>query len=423
MGRSLRIALINSFDTRGGAARSMWRLHQGLRGLGVESTVLCLHKQSSDNHCQQIQVERTDHAIRMRRKWAYAEQQLSQNLVTQRTIFTLPVPGYDLTRHHVVQDAEIIHLHWVAGMVSPETIAALQRLGKPVVWTLHDQRPMTGGCHYSGGCTRYEEQCSECPLLQTDWNHIPNYNLASFVNTVDTRKIIVVSPSRWLADCAGHSRAFSQSQIHVIPYGVDTDLFRPINRSLAHQWLGIEPASVNILFGAQDVMDPRKGISTLIASLHACEEDPVSSPWFQSGRVRCLLFGSGVSQLGRPPWLHNVGNVNSDEKLSMLYSAADVFICPTVEDNFPNTILESMSCGTPVIASRVGGVPDLVSDEVNGWLVEPGDAVDMTSKIKNALAHPSRLKVFSTAARRKAETHYSLERQAFHYVKLYQTLL
>jgi hypothetical protein len=181
----------------------MWRLHQGLRAIGVESMVLCLRKNSRDEFAEAVAVDSSVETARTRQEWGAIQQRVNANLAKQHcTFFSLPVPGYDLSSHPAVEAADVIHLHWVAGMLSPESVAALQALGKPMVWTLHDMRAFTGGCHFSDGCRRFENDCAECPQLKPDFNHLAEFNLGNLLKTVDATGITVVTPSRWLGDCA-----------------------------------------------------------------------------------------------------------------------------------------------------------------------------------------------------------------------------
>src|SRR5262249_19568734 len=146
------------------------------------------------------------------------------------TFFSLPTPAYDLSRHPLVAEADVIHLHWVATLLSPAGIAQLQRLGKPLVWTLHDQRAFTGGCHFSAACDHYQHECTPCPQLQRDPARLTAAILADSLATVEPG-ITVVCPSRWLADCAQKSALFRKFRIEVIPYGLDVARFRPSSRS------------------------------------------------------------------------------------------------------------------------------------------------------------------------------------------------
>lgn len=417
----MRIAILNTFDIYGGAARSMWRLHKGLRAIGLESTVLCLRKNSTDPHTEVLPLENRPDSQRALQEWGKWQQMVNANLAKQHcTFFSLPVPGYDVAQHPVVQGADILHLHWVSGMLSPESVAALQALGKPIVWTLHDQRPFTGGCHFSDGCRRFQTDCAECPQLKPDFNHLAEFNLNNRAAAVDASAITVVTPSRWLGECARSSRFFGKSRVEVIPYGLETDIFRKIDKAAALETLGLKSGPMSFLFGADNILEPRKGVQTLVQAIQICAKNSKFAAAIQLGKVRFLSFGLNGEALRNLPGFKNLGRISGDEKMAAVYSAADVFLCPTLEDNLPNTILESMACGTPAIASKVGGVPDMITEGKDGWMFAAGDAKALAKRILEALQQPGNLAAMGAAARKTIEANFGLELQAKRYLELYE---
>ena len=421
--RPLRVALINTFDIQGGAARAMWRLHQGLRSAGIASTVLCLQKTSNDPHCVQIDRDLSQDSLGRLQTWSEQERFVRSNLLPPYPYFTLPVPGYDIAEHHIVQEADIINLHWVAGFISPDSIESLQRLNKPIVWTLHDQRPFTGGCHYSNGCTRYESDCRECPILTQPCNHIHGSILAHSLDKYNPSTITVVTPSAWLTSCVKRSKAFLHSRVETIPYGLDTEIFRPTPKLIAHHKLGLAPGPLNLLIGSEDLNDVRKGVQTMLRALLLLIRDPDSMETFRNGKIRLLTFGKNNEMFNKFAWVTNLGVINNEEKLSFAYSAADVFICPTNEDNLPNTVLEAMSCQTPAIGTRVGGIPDMIIDQDNGWLIDPGDSIGLANLIKRHLGSPNLLAVKGERARATVVEKFNSVLQAERYETLYEHLL
>jgi len=134
--------------------------------------------------------------------------------------------------------------------------------GKPVLWTLHDQWGFTGGCHYSAGCEKYQSDCRDCPQLQDDRFQIPYFVLKNKLSHFPGR-LTVVTPSQWLASCARKSKVFEKCRIEVIPYSLETDVFRPNSRQDAKNALGINPDAVTLLFGAWELEEKRKGLDLL----------------------------------------------------------------------------------------------------------------------------------------------------------------
>jgi len=319
--------------------------------------------------------------------------------------------------------ADIINLHWVAGYQSPITLHKLFATGKPVIWTLHDQWAFTGGCHYTAGCEKFQDDCVACPQLTDD-----EYDVAAAVlkdRRVHLRdvKLVVVTPSRWLASCARDSQLFQHLRVEVIPYSVETDLFFPMLKSEAKSRLGVEPQTLTLLFGAQDCREKRKGFHVLLAALRLCLSDLHFQRLVADARIRVLCLGhppDGSMATGIP--ITPLGYLDSDQDVRLAYSAADVFILPSLEDNLPNTVLESMSCGTPVIASRVGGIPDVITDGMTGHLVPSGDARRLSEAILSALSDPDRLTWMGAQCRRAIEEDFTLEVQADRYTGLYEEM-
>lgn len=424
--KALNIALLSTYDVQGGAARAAWRLHSGLRQSGNDSQMLVLHKVSQDENTQVAVIDSSLSAVSARESWAGDANRLidSQRTPLSETYFSLPIPGYDWSRHSEVRGSDIIHLHWVTGMLSPAAIGALQSLGKPVVWTLHDQRAFTGGCHYTAGCVGYQVDCASCPQLNPTVFDLPRRVLGEAIEQVDAKQITVVCPSRWLAECARQSVMFRRSRIEVIPYGIETEVYVPLDRKIARRTLGLPVDGFCFLFGSVSISERRKGVHVLLEAVRICRLDPAFEIALLDGRIRFLSYGwhfDGENLEGLP--VQSLGYVSEPEKMAAIYAAADVYICPTLEDNLPNTILESLSCGTPVIASDVGGVPDLVRHAVNGLLVPPSDPDALSAAMLQVVQSPDVLAAWSKAAREGVEVAHGLKQQAESYIKLYQDLL
>ena len=230
----MKIVHVSTFDTQGGAARAAYRLHLGLQRLGQESLIIARYKMSTDDSVVSIADEGT---VEVRRKDFLLEQVIQPYFVDKRrssfgnTIFSLPYPGYDLSTLPQIQAADIINLHWIAYYQSPITLHNLLATGKPVIWTLHDQWPFTGGCHYTAGCQKFRQDCVSCPQLINDTYDFPAAVLRDRQTHSREANLTIVSPSRWLAACAKQSRLFERLRVEVIPYSLDTDLFHPLPKS------------------------------------------------------------------------------------------------------------------------------------------------------------------------------------------------
>ncbi|MDB6119630.1 MAG: putative glycosyl transferase, group 1, partial [Verrucomicrobiaceae bacterium] len=253
----MKILIISTCDIGGGAAIAAYRLHRGLLAAGVHSRMLVKDKLSDD-----------DTVVRFEAEAGGNDWLLSLNLhVTTKaraggnnTTFSLPWPGESIAAHPLVQEAEVINLHWVSQFMGPESVRGLLSLGKPVVWTLHDQRPFTGGCHYTAGCEGFLTNCQTCPQLQPDYQAIPEQALSLSDEALkDLPPLTVVTPSRWLGNEAKRSRLFSRYPIKVIPNGIDLEVFKPGNREAARTELGLPVDALILMFGAFTLGERRKG--------------------------------------------------------------------------------------------------------------------------------------------------------------------
>jgi glycosyltransferase involved in cell wall biosynthesis len=314
--------------------------------------------------------------------------------------------------------SEVIHLHWIAGFLDYQDFFSHVPAGRPIVWTLHDMNPFTGGCHYDGGCGRFADACGACPQLsstnlkdlsQSIWQR--KRRAYGFVSPENPH---VVAPSRWLASEARKSALFRHRSVTVIPYGLDTEVFRPRDRRAARDVLGLPQDESIALFVADALFEERKGLHFLQAAVDSLADT--------SGLCLAVL-GQGRLQLFSRARLIRCNYTNSDRVLSMIYSAADIFVLPALQDNSPNTALEALACGLPVVAFDTGGIPEIVREGCTGVLVERGNAPALGSAIERLLQDGEVRQRMSANCRRVAVQEYALEVQARRYVELYDTLL
>lgn len=416
----MRIVHLSATDISGGAARSTYRLHRGLREVGEASSMLVRRKLSQDPA-----VHVAGSALHPLATYGdllqYTAIDRNRSPVSN-THFSLGWPGLDLSTDPAVQDADVLHLHWVAGFLSAASIAALLALRKKIVWTLHDMRPFTGGCHFSAGCARFETDCTPCPQLASDTFHLPGAMLSDTADVLRDSGIRIVAPSEWLAECARRSRLFSGLQIETIPYGLETDCFSPVPRAEARRRIGVPEDAFILLAGADHGAERRKGFVELAGTLRHCVSDPAFRRLIDAGRALLLTFGrpgEAITQLPLP--VRPLGYIDSDRTLAAIYSAADLFVLPSLEDNLPNTVLESMSCGTPFAGFSIGGTPDLAR-EGTGLLaaaVEPGQ---LGRIICDAAIRPEQLGAMRANCRRRAESDFPLRLQAERYARLYASV-
>jgi glycosyltransferase involved in cell wall biosynthesis len=419
----MKIVHLSKNDVQGGAARSAYRLHKGLQKSGHDSTMFVASKTSDDPSVSAFAkpmdftnlVRRSLRQICMARDFS----KYDSSRPSGYELFSDDRSSYASTLFSQMPTSDIINLHWVPGFVDYQSFLTRFPQSMPVVWTLHDMNLFTGGCHYNLGCDHYLHHCKECPQLGS----IDQEDLASQVwqrkrrvfSRVPSHRLSIVTPSKWLASEAKQSPMLNQFSVSVIPYGIDLGEFAPRCRENVRDLLGIPHDAKVLLFVAEEVRNSRKGFAFLIDALEQC-----------AGRISNLMLlslGQNKPEIElKIPWLH-VGSVNNDRFLSMVYSAADLFVICSIQDNLPNTVLESMACGVPVAGYAVGGIPDMVRNGVNGLTVPSGNVTALADAICDLLSDRTRCMEMGANARRIAVEEYSLELQARRYMELYASIV
>jgi glycosyltransferase involved in cell wall biosynthesis len=329
--------------------------------------------------------------------------------------------GVDITQHKLIKEADIIHMHWVnQGFLSIDTIEKLMQLGKPVVWSMHDMWPFTGGCHYAGTCTNYQFKCGNCNFLKAPSNQdltskILNYKKEQWQG----HNVTYVGSSRWIANMAKSSSLLKNEKVIDLPTPVDTDLFKPIKSSSAlRERLNISSETKVILFLAMSATDPRKGFQYLAGALKNLADE--------SSKYEVLIVGNStpeiISQI--PFKTHAIGLLKSKGDIIEAYNSSDVFVIPSLEDNLPNTVMESLACGTPVVGFKTGGIPEMIDHLENGYIAEFKNDIDLANGVRHILSLSEEEKtIYSTSARNKALENYSMPVVTKKYKELYQSLV
>ena len=408
--------LISTHDIDGGAARAAYRLHKGLQSINVGSQMLVQNKQS-DDYTVIAPESKVSKGIGILKPTLDS---LPLQLYPQRDRSTYSVQWLpDNLAAQVAQiNPDVIHLHWInGGYLKIETIA---RFKKPIIWTLHDMWAFTGGCHYNGDCMNYTNSCGTCPQLHSNKEKdLSRWIWQRKARAWQNLNLTIVTPSHWLAKCAASSSLLKNVRIEVIPNGLDTQQYKPIEKSVARSILSLPEDKQLILFGAMSATsDPNKGFNFLQSALQNLSQ----SGWGE--QVELVVFGS--SQPKNPTELglksHYLGRLNDDISLSLVYAAADIFIAPSVQDNLPNTVMESLACGTPCVAFDIGGMPDMIDHQQNGYLAKPFNTDDLAKGIVWVLEDEERLRKLGSNSREKVEQNFTVEIQANSYMSLYKEL-
>jgi glycosyltransferase involved in cell wall biosynthesis len=406
-----------------GAGRAAQRLHQGLERLNhhnhtcINSQMLVQSKSSDDPTT--VTTKNRFHLATNRLKLNERLDQFPLKLYRHRmqTTFSLQWVPAQLWRDIQAYDPDIINLHWVGHGFLP--IELLKKFNKPLIWTLHDMWAFTGGCHYSQTCDRYQQQCGKCPQL----NSHSEWDLSRWVWQRKAQNwrhlnLTVVTPSVWLKRCAIASSLFKQTPVEVIPNGIDTAVYKPIERQLARSILNLPIDRQLILFGASYANDPRKGFQCLKSALQRLSSQQ------HNQSVEVVIFGGSVPEVSTAIGLkvHSLGKLRDDTTLALAYAAADVFVVPSLQDNLPNTVMEALACGTPCVGFNIGGMPDMIEHQQNGYLAQPYETEDLAQGIAWVLEDQKRGDRLSQRARAKVEQAFTLQHQAAQYFELYQSL-
>lgn len=315
--------------------------------------------------------------------------------------------------------SDIVHLHWIAdGLLS---IKSLAKINKPVVWTLHDSWAFTGGCHVPYECKRYQNFCGKCPVLGSKKNNDLSASILSRKEKVwKGLDITIITPSQWLAECASSSKLFRNKKINVIPNGIDTNRFKPMEKRVVRDFLSLPHDKHIIMTGAIGIdSDINKGFHLL--------KDALRLLYSQIPRETIELSIFGMSKPENPPDLgvttHYLGRLEDEISMALIYSVADVFIIPSIQESFGLTALEALSCGVPVVGFNSCGLKDVIDHKITGYLAKPYDPDDLSRGISWVLNDNDRRLSLSQNARKKVESNFSIKSVTERYLDLYKEII
>jgi glycosyltransferase involved in cell wall biosynthesis len=420
----IKVLHLSTFHLSGGAGLAATRLNRALNAHRVASTLLVGQGKGTEEN-----VESLDEFFWGRQFfWGrFVAERLyflphEQNPAV-RYSFSPAIVGADLADHPLVKQADVIHLHWVNfGLLSVRGIACLLALNKPIVWTLHDMWAFTGGCHYSGACTRFRSSCGQCQFLRNPGdNDLSHRRLQLKLQQWESnRRLSIVACSQWLATEARSSTLFRNRMVSSIPNAIDTVVFAPIDRDTALTELGLDVDKKYLLFAAAKVSSSLKGFDFLLEALRIlCSLRPD-----QAQSLELLVIGGGDRSLieSVPLKAHYLGYISGEANLARVYSAASVYVTPSLEDNLPNTVMEAMACGTPVVGFDTGGIPEMIDHQTNGFVATYKSSASLAEGIDWVLRHDTGGKL-SMNAREKVLSEYDEQVVAAQYNRLYESLL
>lgn len=417
----MRVLQLSMSDLMGGAAIAAHRLNGALCDTGVDSKMFVINRTSPPNDRRIVQMPLFSALPEKVAQFCYRVCRRIQNPVRcadDNTLFSMDWTCYRSLPLRFMPAVDIVNLHWVAGLLDYKAMLPPMASMTPLVWTFHDMNAFTGGCHYSGDCDRFTGSCGRCPKLLSEQEEdrsrrVFERKLAALTAIAEDR-LTVVSPSQWLADESSRSTLFRRFRHAVIPNGIDVSQFQITDRKLARQKLGLDEKDRVVLFVADHVSDRRKGLALLLEALEGVGDLP---------GLRIMTMGQGDTSRMTGERYRHLGRLHDARQIALAYGAADVFVIPSLQDNLPNTILEAMACGTPVIGFDAGGIADAVRRGETGLLAPAGDTACLARHLRLLLEDTALNRRMSVAARQRAEEHYTVKLQAERYHALYASLL
>ncbi len=414
----MRILIVNTSERTGGAAVAASRLMEALCNYGVKAKMLVRDKET-----QSLTVSALPGQRRSQCHFLWERFVIWLHLHFRRQhLFDIDIAnaGTDITRLPEFQEADVIHLHWVnQGMLSLKNIRKILESGKPVVWTMHDIWPATAICHYARGCEAFQTECRHCPLMSGALDF--SYRVwQQKQRMLQGQRVTYVACSQWLADEARKSALLKGQVVTSIPNPIDTHVFRPQDKQEARQALNLPTDKRIILFVSQRVTDPRKGMSYFVDAVAKLVE---KHPEMKQNTVVAILGGHAedvASQLSLPAC--PLGYVSNPKRIVEVYNSADAFVLPSLEDNLPNTLMESMACGVPCVGFQVGGIPEMIDHRQNGYVARFRDVDDLAAGIRYVLDEADYAELSKSAVQKVAHS-YSQQSVAKRYVEIYESAI
>jgi len=419
----MKVVSICTFEFSGGAAIACNRLTRALQKHNIDVHIFVRDKVSDNENVLSVNKGIYTKTInKLRFTWERLIIWI-QNKFSTNNLFAVSIAntGNDISENRLIKEADIIHIHWInQGFLSLRDLKKLAALDKPIVWTMHDQWPYTGICHYTGGCDKFKDTCSFCPMLKSKGkNDLSRKTFRKKKALYKSNNFTFVGCSRWIVSEAKKSKLCHETNIVSIPNPIDITLYNKHDKIEARKSLNLPLDKKLILFGACKVTDKRKGFDYMKASCDILYSQKILS----KEDMAIVVFGGKANEveLLLPYNIHNIGYINDKQTMINLYNAVDTFIIPSLEDNLPNTIMEAMSCGTPCAGFDTGGIPEMIDHMQNGYVAEYKNAEDLAKGV-NWILNEANYAELSANARKKVVDNYSEDVVAERYIELYKSL-
>ena len=411
-------------STEGGASGAAQRLHEALSSSKrvVSKHLIFSGKKINDSHT------RVMYSSRLGRLFTFAFHALDkldflryERDKTIRFQFSHAKVGIDITSHKWFKEADIIHLHWIhKGFLSYRSLKSIMSSGKQIVWTMHDMWAVTGGCYHVWGCDHFMHGCGNCQYLRKPHASDLSYKKYQEKQSIwDQSGISFVAPSKWMLGIAMQSRLMKNANYSVqIPNHVDTDFYCETFVKSKHtdrQGLKLDPHKFTVLFAAAFLPNPQKGFDRFIELYRIIQS--------RMNNVQALIIGDSKGEDYELADAQFLGYISDPKQIINAYSLSDLFVITSVQDNLPGTVLESMSCGTPVAGFNIGGIPEMIDDNKNGFVAEPEKLDDLANRIIDYINSPEKHAHFSQNARKKILENYHKDIVVDKHVELYNSIM
>ncbi len=410
----MKILHINTSDLNGGAARAAYRLHKSLLFEGVESKILVQQKLSDD---YTVDAYPKSFSQKILSKLRPIIDSFPVRFYNTKTLFSTSWFGFNNVVNQInALEPDVVHLHWInMGMIKLEH---LTKIKAPIVWTLHDNWPFTGGCHIMWDCIKYKDNCGACPRLDSRKKNDLSRKIFNRKKYIFSKlpNMVIIGVSNWIKNCAKESSLFKNHQIIKLPNPIDTSVFKPSDKKLARELWNLPSDKKLVLFGAMRATDDiNKGFKELSESLNLLNE---------TDNIEFVIFGSSEPRIKEVFKFktHYLGHLNDNISLVTLYSAVDVMIVPSLQESFGQTASESMACGTPVVAFAHSGLLDIIDHKITGYLAKPFETKDLARGIEWILNH-NNFDEISKAARKKIIYEFDSRIVVQKYIELYDSIL
>jgi len=420
----IKVLHLTTFQLSGGAGIAASRLNSALNDNGVQSKLLVGKSSVRASNVSGLDTGFSGKSLFwgrfiLERLFFFPYERNSE----VRYAYSPAIAGANLLNNPLVQEADIIHLHWINfGFLSVHSLGNLLKLGKPVVWTMHDMWPFTGGCHHSGDCDNYTRSCGNCKFLKAPKESDLSYRRLHLKKKIwpPAASWVAVACSQWLGSIAQNSSLMKQLKVINIPNPINTNLFQPKDTNTSRTSLNLAADKDYLVFAAAKVSATGKGFLYLKEALKILV---TKNPLIRETLELLVIGGGDNKEIEDIPLnAHFLGYIKNEETMTRVYSAASLYVTPSLEENLPNTIMEALACGTPCVGFRIGGIPEMIDHLENGYIAEYKSAESLAEGIRWVLKQNTDGRL-SAAARQKVLREYDEKLVAKKYIELYQSIL